>query len=198
MGGSEIVAGGDGMRMKMTLGIFALTWFVAGLTHADTIGLYADIGGTNCNIELQPYLTYIHVVHVTDGAMGCKFMAPRPECLAGAIPVGDQCVMAPPSCCCGDSQTGMTIEYGSCRSGAFEILRMVYRRGPDMDPCCVYPLLAHPESPGGQVMVMDCGSNEVPAVVLAATVQGNATCPCGYPVPVEKTAWGKVKSLYVD
>ncbi len=145
------------MRMKMTLGVFALIWFVSGLTHADTIGLYADIGGTNCNIELQPYLTYIHVVHVTDGATGCKFMAPRPECLAGAIPVCDQCVLAPPSCCCGDSQTGMTIEYGSCRSGAIEILRMVYRRGPDMDPCCVYPLLAHPDSPGGQVMVMDCG-----------------------------------------
>ena len=173
-----------------------LIWLVAGLAHADTIGLYADIGGTNCNIELQPNLTYIHVIHVTDGAMGCKFMAPRPECLTGAIFVCDQVVVPPPACGCGDSQTGMTFEYGFCRSGAIEIMRMVYRRGLDMDPCCAYPLLPYPDSPGGQLLVTDCESNEVPAIGLVATVQGDSSCPCGYPVPVEETTWGSVKALF--
>ena len=98
----------------------------------------------------------------------------------------------------GIRRRGMTFEYGSCRSGAIEILRMIYRRGPDMDPCCVDPLLPYPGLPGGQVVAVDCELNEVPAVVPAATVQGNATCPCGYPVPVDKTTWGKVKSLYSE
>ena len=186
------------MRTRVIGALFGLIWLVAGLVHADTIGLYADQWGTNCNIELQHDLTYVHVVHVTDGATGCEFMAPQPACLTGAVSVYDQCVLPPPACCCGSSQTGMTFDYGVCRSGAIEIARIVYRMGQTTNPCCVYPLLPHPNSSGGQLLVSDCDYNVVPAIGLASTVNGDSTCPCGYPVPVEETTWGGVKALYTE
>jgi hypothetical protein len=187
------------MRTRGVGVALVLILLVAGSARADTIGLYADIAGTNCNIELQSNLTYVHVVHVTNGSTGCAFMAPRPECLTGAIWVTDQCVLPPPACCCGDSQAGMTWDYGFCQSGTLEIARIVYRRGPLQNPCCVYPVLPHPNSPGGQPLVVDCNSNSVPATVLVATVMGDpVACPCGYPVPVEETTWGRVKALYTQ
>jgi len=132
------------MKMKVTLGVFALTWLVAGLTHADTIGLYADTQGTQCNIELQPYLTYIHVVHVTDGAMGCKFMAPRPECLTGAIPVGDQCPLEPPACCCGDSQTGNDVRIRVLQEWGNRDPENDLQKGPGYGPLLRVPPAAVP------------------------------------------------------
>jgi hypothetical protein len=67
------------------------------------------------------------------------------------------------------------------------------------ESCCFYPLLPDPDpSTGGNVRVVDCDGNTVAATGLVATVNGNATCPCGYPVPVEETTWGQVKALYTE
>ena len=50
----------------------------------------------------------------------------------------------------------------------------------------------------GQVEVVDCQFASRIATGLTGTVNGNVTCPCGYPVPVEETTWGRVKSLYIE
>jgi hypothetical protein len=64
------------------------------------------------------------------------------------------------------------------------------------EPCCAYPVLPHPGSQTGQIEVSDCSYDLGSDVGLMAIVNGNATCPCGYPVPLEETTWGQIKGLY--
>jgi len=55
------------MKMKSDAGCFRVD--LAGC-RTDARGYDRTLRGhpgNQCNIELQPYLTYIHVVHVTDG-----------------------------------------------------------------------------------------------------------------------------------
>lgn len=181
------------MKTRVTVGLFGIIWLLAGLAYGDTIGLYADNGGTNCNIAESLPFTYVYVVHVSPGgATGSEFMAPKPGCWTGATWMQDIEIYGMP----GNSQTGKSIGYGSCLTGVIHILTIVYFAQGLAEPCCVYPVLPAPWSPGGQLLMSDCDFNLVPAMGLAATVNGNSTCPCGYPVPVEETTWGSVKALY--
>jgi hypothetical protein len=186
------------MRTNVKVGLFVLICLVSGLAHGDTIGLYADPSGESCNIvATTPFaLTYVYVVHVTDGAAASMFRAPKPACWTGATWIGD----STPYCAgvgCGDSQTGIALVYGACRIDV-HILTITYFVQGASESCCLYPLLPHPWSPGGQVEVADCQFNPGVAMGLIAAVNGGPTCPCGYPVPVEETTWGRVKSLYGD
>jgi len=183
------------MRMRVAAGLFGLIWLVAGWARGDTIGLYANTQGTNCNITENLPLTYVYVVHVAPGgAAGSEFMAPKPACWTGATWLMDQ----EPFGQIGNSQVGKSIGYGSCLVGSIHILTIVYFVQGTAEPCCLYPLLPNPYSPGGQLLVADCDFNPVVAIGLASTVNGNPTCPCGYPVPVQETTWGGVKALYTE
>jgi hypothetical protein len=171
---------------------------VAATCAGDTVGVYADNGGMNCNIvDNYVGLLTVYVVHVTDGATASMFLARRPECWTGAVWVGDSTPYCP-GVGCGDSQTGIGLVYGACQVGAIHVLTITYFVQAASQACCLYPLLPHPGSPGGQVEVTDCGFNPGVAMGLVATVNGGPTCPCGYPVPVEETTWGRVKALYTE
>jgi len=185
------------MGTKAAIGLVVLICLFSGLARSDTIGLYADPSGTNCNIyATTPFvLTNVYVVHVAPlGTSGSAFSAPTPACWAGAVWIGDQdpfCLIG-----CGDSQTGKMVGYGHCFVGSILVSTIMYLTQSPSEPCCAYPVLPHPSSPGGQIEVADCDFNMGSAAGLMAIVNGNATCPCGYPVPVEETTWGHVKSLY--
>jgi hypothetical protein len=176
-------------------GLFALTCLVFGLAQADTIGLYADPSGTSCNITATASLTFVYVVHVSPlGTSGCAFSAPKPSCWTGATWLGDQdpyCLIG-----CGDSQTGKMVGYGSCLVGSIHVSTIMYLALGPSEPCCAYPVLPHPDSPGGQIEVVDCDFNPGSAVGLMGMVNGSTACPCGYPVLVEETTWGSIKALY--
>jgi len=62
----------------------------------------------------------------------------------------------------------------------------------------MYPVLTNPEVVSGQIEVTDCDNDVIFGVGLVATINGNASCPCGYPVPAVETTWGRVKALYVE
>jgi len=180
----------------MVIGLVGLMCLVSGLAWGDTIGLYADPSGANCNISATiPFvLTNVHVVHDAPlGASGCAFSAPKPACWA-ATWIGDQdpyCLIG-----CGDSQTGKMVGYGLCLVGSIRVSTIMYFNLSPGEPCCAYPVLPHPNSAGGQIEVADCDFNGGLAEGLMGIVNGDAMCPCGYPVPVEAMTWGSVKALY--
>ena len=181
------------------IGLLSMLLVLAGATicAGDTLGVYADNGGTSCNIvDYFAGIRPVYVVHTSyGGATASQFVAPRPACWTGAVWIGD----STPYCAgvgCGDSQTGITLVYGACKIGAIHVLTISYFVQGSSQSCCLYPLLPHPGSSGGQVEVADCDFNAGVAIGLVATVNADATCPCGYPVPVEETTWGRVKSLY--
>jgi hypothetical protein len=192
--------GGGCMKHSVTGLLSMLLVLAAAATCAgDTLGIYSDNRGMSCNIvDTPPGLRAVYVVHFSyTGATGSRFVAPKPPCWASATWLSD----TTPYCGgvgCRDSQTGITLVYGACKIGAIHVLTINYFSQGSNEACCLYPLLPHRFSPDGQVEVVDCQFASRIATGLTGTVNGNVTCPCGYPVPVEETTWGRVKSLYIE
>ncbi len=178
------------MRTVCLGGLFTLLSIVSAAS-GDTIGLFADPGGTDCQInDGQPGLLSIFVVHIaTDGAIASEFSAPMPACMVGATYLSDSC----PFLCTGNSQTGTSRGYGACLSGTIHVLTMSFFVQGTTELCCAYPVLPHPDF---GLNVFDCDNNPMPGQASAAVVNGDATCPCQALVPVEATTWGAVKAFY--
>jgi len=185
------------MRNTVIAGVFGLICVVAAVARGDTIGVYSDNMGTSCNIiDNTTGMLSIYVVHIsTEGATASEFSAPKPDCMVGATYLSDTVAFFE----VGNTQTGTSIPYGTCRMGPTHAVTMIFFAHGTSEPCCLYPVLPDPHpSVGGEVLVEDCNGNTVAAVGLVATVNGNATCPCGYPVPVEETTWGQLKAMFSE
>ena len=184
------------MRIRCLIGFALLSCFFAGGAHGDTIGVYADNSGTECNItDNTQTLLSIYVVHKSpQGAWAAQFSAPMPVCMTGATWLSDSAAYE----VIGSSQTGVAIGYGICATGPIHFLTINYFAQGTSDPCCLYAVLPDPDVPSGQIEVVDCNGQLLYAQGEVSTVNGDASCPCGYPVAVEETTWGKVKSLYVE
>jgi len=186
------------MRLRVIAGLLGVICLVAAWAHADTIGLYADAQGAQCNIvDNATRLLPIYVVHVSSvGSTGSQFSAPKPACMVGAIWLSDT---DPFGMFLGTTQTGVTIPYGACKTGPFLATIMNFFGYGTSEPCCSYPVLGHPYVDPNNPTVGDCANRQVhSAQGLMGTINGNATCPCGYPVPVAETSWGRVKALYTE
>jgi hypothetical protein len=184
------------MMKRPVIGLLLMICVLVGSAHGDTIGLYADFSGVDCNIiDSAPGLLSIFVVHHSPGgATGCQFAAPMPACMVGATYLSDTVAFFQ----IGYSQEGTAVPYGSCQIGATHALTMNFFASGLTEPCCLYPLIADPDVVEGQVVVIDCDNNVVPAAGLVAVINGDGTCPCGYSVPVHETSWGRIKALYGD
>jgi hypothetical protein len=164
----------------------------------DRVGLYADVYGWNCAIQdlASPGILTIHVVHTAPHEAGCDFAAPKPACMIGATYVED---VSPFSAVIGNSQTGVSVAYGTCHTGPVLVMSIRYLTQGTIKDCCYYPVIADPNSLWpGHITVTDCTPG-IP-LVLSATgsslvVNENATCSCAN-VTVHETTWGRVKALY--
>jgi hypothetical protein len=165
--------------------------------HSDTIGLYNDTAGLSCNLTDIYGLKGVYVVHWTSGNVTASaFSAPKPSCWTNATWLSDTDPWGWP----GSSQTGKWCCYGSCITGtrALYLMSINYFVQGTSPACCEYPLLRNPYEEWDRPIVADCDGNTFSVPGLVATINGNATCPCGYPVPVEETTWGQVKALYSE
>jgi len=160
-----------------------------------TMGIYMDVAGTNCNIVYQSAgLLTVYVVHRDfDNAAAAQFSAPKPDCWAGATYLSDTDIFP---VTIGNSQTGKSVGYGSCRTPPVHVTSINYfvqiTEGP---ACCPYPVLPDPQSPSGEIDIVDCTNSTVYATGLVARIKPDGSCPCGT-VPTEETTWGRVKAMY--
>lgn len=122
------------------------------------------------------------------GTAGVHFKAPRPACFE-AVWLFDELVF-PVSI--GDSQTGIGIGYGSCRSYPVHVLTIHYF-GQGLSTCCYYWVQADDRLPSGRIEAADCNFDVV-YLSGGATIINQDRCV----TPVEETTWGEVKSLYVE
>jgi len=155
------------------------------------IGIYTDVGGTQCNLsDATVGLTTYHVVHHGDfGATACAYWAPKPSCFTATY-LSDTNVFP---VTIGNSQAGVSIGYGSCRSGAIRVQSIVFFTTGTTPQCCLYPILGIPTS--GNVEVVDCLNALTTAYGVTSVVNPSGSCTCGS-VRVEESTWGRVKSLY--
>jgi len=173
---------------------FLVLAFAQVASHGDTIGLFNDPAGLSCNLTDTYGLKNVYVVHFSPGgASASEFSVPKPACWTNAIYLS----ISVPWEYYGDPQTGMVMPYGTCRTGTTLVITVNFFMQGTSPACCLYPLLGSALA-GGQVRSVDCSNQPLPAVGLVATINGDATCPCGNPVSVEDTTWGRVKALYSE
>jgi len=183
--------------MKIVLLLFLIVAISAGaaLAQAGFIGLFSDLQGIDCDLfDNAPGLCTYYVFHqATPGAIASQFSAPMPGCMA-ALYLSDTAVFP---VTIGNSQIGVAIGYGVCLAAPIHILSInLFCQG--LTPtCCPYPVLPDPAVPSGQIEVVDCSNNLLVASGSQAMVNPDHSCCC-FCTAVEKSTWGKVKSLYDD
>ncbi len=188
--------------MKRTL-FLAMILLIFGVTrpgHAEFIGVFNDTNGCKCEMfDKVPGLMTIAVLHVnTPGATGSRFAAPQSACMALTW-LSDTHVFPGTT---GNSQTGISIDYGQCRTGTFQVLTINYLAEGFIADCCYYYVLPDPSASSGRVEAVDCNNETVFNSGWAGVINHTAECGCNlvepwcYPVAVESSTWGKIKALY--
>ena len=181
------------MKRAFSLAVCMLIAAAPVFAQSENIGVFADPGGTNCNItDGSPGVIPIYVVHMlTPGATASSFSTPLPSCMTGAVWLSDAQVF---DVTLGDSQSGVSIGYGSCQSAPIHVLTVsVFGQGLSV-ACCKFGVFADPNQPSGQIEVVDCGGSLSYAGGVTARVNGDGSCGCEE--SYRDATWGQVKSIY--
>lgn len=163
--------------------------------------LWADAAQSTCQISESPSgLTEVHMFLTGNMSVGGVdfFAVPVPSCWTGATWVGD--VLEPGLDAGGsnsqDTIMGMIIGWPGCRDLPVYLGKIVFATTGQALPCCPLEIVA-PLDPNGP-QSLECSSPQRMWVVgtQGAFINGDDTCPCGPPVPVEDKTWGGIKALY--
>jgi hypothetical protein len=140
--------------------------------HSATIGIFREPTGYTCGIpDNAPGMVPAYVVvYFADGVIGTTFSAPVPECLKEGLWLSDAPVFPVYE---GDSQTGIQIGFGECKTGSFHILTMnLYVQGLT-EGCCPFPILPDPNNALDGVEFFDCSFNSFKGQVATSFVTRN-------------------------
>ena len=118
---------------------------------AGSIGIYADAGGTNPNINDTGAVVTVYVVHnVPNGATAAQF---RVEAPAGWT-VQSESAQFPVAI--GDVSDGIALGYGTCRTDAVHLMTLTYQ-SPGTSTGS-FRVLPHTQTPDA-IQVVDCSDN---------------------------------------
>ena len=157
-----------------------------------SIGLFADTGGTVCNIVEGPVgvPTTIFAVHVlTGGAIASEWAAPVPACYGGTY-MNDTAVFG---VTIGNSQTGVEIGYGMCLVGPIHVLTLNLQNQANTPACCLWRVVPHPVN-GLNMVTCPPQSLRMPATGGAAIFNPDSSCQCD--VATRESTWGAIKNMY--
>lgn len=110
------------------------------------------------------------------GLQSVEFTAPLPDC-DGLIYLGQSAAFPQTS---GSAETGVSIGFGGCRSQLFHVLTLNYFV-TTVDSCCPLDVVAHPNSPAGDIQGVDCQSNTVPVDGMMNSIRPSGMSGCGHP-----------------
>jgi hypothetical protein len=103
----------------------------------------------------------------------------------------------------GDSQHGVTVNYGACLFSPILVLTINVQTYGTTPECCCYPLAPNPDALSGAIEVVDCADQtQYLAGGHGSFVNGDfcagndGACDCDATLPVEPTTWGQIKALY--
>jgi hypothetical protein len=157
------------------------------------IGVFRDPAGLHCQLVTPESGTVtFFLVHLTQGTVsGSQFSAPKPDCL-NATYISTTCAFPG---CGGDAQTGLSIDYGSCLTGAIVAATVTYVVNGLTDDCCFYNVLPHADAESGKIEIMDCDGQVGFGGGGTGIINAKPWCLCEL-VPVQETTWGGVKAIY--
>ncbi len=131
-----------------------------------TFGVYSTPDGGNSNLYDTGGTVEIYVVHkVTEGAIASAFMVDAP---AGWTLLGAQSQFPTTI---GNVHQGISIAYGSCQTGAINVMTLTYQTPGNAAPGTEFEVLPHPNCPQN-IEVVDCDTNQLDdAYGLATSVE---------------------------
>jgi hypothetical protein len=162
------------------------------------IGMFADQAGTDCSIaDSAPGLLAVYVVHIgTTGATASQYIAAKPGCMTGSY-LSDT---NPFAVTVGNSQTGVSVGYGTCRAGSIHCQTISYFAAGTTPTCCIYPIKCDPlgvdACASGLVDIVNCDFQPALAKAQSAVVNEAAACQCLDIVAEEDSSWGQIKALF--
>ena len=185
-------------RLSHQVALLIIAFAASARAQTEKLTIYADINMSDCSVtEKVNDVVDVYMFHEGGpvSRLAVEFRAPKPNCWAGAVWIGDQ--VPPVFLTIGSSQGNwLAIAYGKCISLPILLGTIRYFTTGAAEPCCTYPVLASTEylTP----VAADCG--DPPQLVTlgsgAVTVNETADCLCDPPLSVETSTWGRVKALY--
>lgn len=167
--------------------------------HAEFIGVFNDSNGCTCQIfDHGPGLVTIAVIHVNSpGATGSRFAVPQSACMRLTY-LAESPVFPGTT---GNSQTGISIDYGRCHTGTFQVLTIQYFAQGLTEDCCYIKVLPDPSTSSGRIETINCNEETVFLSEFRDVINVGYDCWCNiepscYPVATESSTWGKIKALY--
>ena len=178
------------MRKTLLLTMAILLCASLVLAQPGSIGVFADVNATICNLAETEYIN-VFVVHVNSpGATQSKFKLVQTHG-ANMIYWGD--TVNPAYSSVGNNQTGITITYPTCTASPHWIASAHYL-GNDSAECSRIQVVAHPDET--TVLAWDCADPPNAQVASGGRMHVNPNAWCNCTVPVWETTWGQIKSLY--
>ena len=184
------------MRRVLPMCLVLLLGASVAFAQVGRVGVFGDPAGASCVFTevAAPAMTQVYLVHIeATETTGSQFSAPKPACL-NATYLFDNNVF---QVVLGNTQTGIAIGYGECKSGTFHICTMNFMSAGTSPDCCIYYVLPDPTLPSEEYEFVDCQFNVVPGGGKAGVVTQTAACDC-VTIPNEQSSWGKIKSLYSE
>lgn len=178
--------------MRRTLLLTMAVLFCASLVlaQAGSIGVFADVNATICNLAETEFVN-VFVVHVSSpGATQSKFKVVQTDG-ANMIYFGD--TVNPLYSGVGNTQTGITITYDTCTASPHWIASIHYF-GNASSECSRVKVVPHPGETG--VLAWDCAGPPNQQVATGGSMRVNPNAWCNCTVPVWETTWGQIKALY--
>lgn len=160
------------------------------------IGIYSDVGYTDCNLVTVSGLTLVYVVHTlaptaqssqfkVDDTSGMTYLAEN----AGAnVFIG--------STAGNTIREGGAYTYVTCRALPWLLTTLQYFTSGFEAPCAEMNVVADPAVGSGEILVVACDLAQSTATGGKFTINGNETCPCVETVSTEETNWSRIKALY--
>jgi hypothetical protein len=139
------------------------------------VDLWADPYGTTCGILDQGVgLKQIYVVvSESSGITATQFSAPKPTCFPATYLSDSQVFPVT----IGNSQTGVSIGFGQCKTSRVHCLTMNYFTTGTTEGCCPYQVKPHPYAEAGQVEFVDCAEQLFSGTAGATYISKTANLP---------------------
>jgi len=124
-------------------------------TDAGVLYMSTDINGATCGIMDVAGFVYVHVfARPYIGITATRFSMPLPSCVPGAYRLADMPVFP---VTLGNSETGVSIGFGTCKEGSdFRVLTVLYYMPGTTEGCCPFPILPDPYAESGEIEFADC------------------------------------------
>lgn len=159
--------------------------------HVDLYGSFDGMSETVTDVAgLVLIYVLMHAPYEADGVTGVEFAAPKPNCFTGTW-LSDANNF---SVVLGNTQTGYSVGFGSCKTGTIHICTMQMFALGTTPECCYWWVTPHPGNANGAIEASDCSFELLTDLTGGATIINFPDGGC--PTPTESATWGEIKSLW--